>query len=124
MGSDRAEGPSTTGDGEQAVISLIYDADGMYIRIFESLQLQLGCLYVEDLLYSSVAISLKTYTFLTIQARFGNSVVMKLSFLWGQATCHQLRISYFTFQLENNYIHFCLLIFPNNSMKNNTNLII
>jgi len=81
VGNDTAEGSSTTGDGEQAAISLKYDVDGMYIRIFESLQLQLGCLYVEDLLYSSGAISLKTYTFLTIHARFGNSVVMKLSSL-------------------------------------------
>ena len=39
MGNDRAEGSSATGDGEQAAVSLKYDADGMYVHIFESLQL-------------------------------------------------------------------------------------
>ena len=39
MGNDRAEGSSAAGDGEQAAVSLKYAADGMYVRIFESLQL-------------------------------------------------------------------------------------
>ena len=39
VGNDRAEGSWATGDGEQAAVSLKYDADGMYVHIFESLQL-------------------------------------------------------------------------------------
>ena len=35
VGDDRAEGSSTTGDGEQAAVSLMPDGDGMHIRILE-----------------------------------------------------------------------------------------
>ena len=49
MGEGRAEGSSAIGDGGQAAISLMPDADGTHILIFESLQLE--GLYVGDLLY-------------------------------------------------------------------------
>ena len=40
MGDGRAAGPSAIGDGGQAAISLTTDADGMHVRIFESLKLE------------------------------------------------------------------------------------
>ena len=49
MGEGRAEGSSAIGDGGQAAISLMPDADGTHILIFESLQLEGS--YVGDLLY-------------------------------------------------------------------------
>ena len=51
MGDGRAEGSSATGDGGQAAVSLTPDADGTYVHIFESSQLE--GLYVGDLLYLS-----------------------------------------------------------------------
>ena len=51
MGDGRAEGSSAIRDGGQAAISLMSDVDGMYVRIFESLQLEGS--HVEDLLYSN-----------------------------------------------------------------------
>ena len=49
MGDGRAERSSAIGDGGQAAISLMPHLDGMYVRIFESLQLDGS--YVGDLLY-------------------------------------------------------------------------
>ena len=46
MGDGGAEGPSATGDGGQASVSVMLDADGMHIRIFESSKL--GGSYVGD----------------------------------------------------------------------------
>ena len=40
MGDCRAEGSSATRDGGQATISLMPDADGTHVRIFESSQLK------------------------------------------------------------------------------------
>ena len=48
MGDGRAEGLSAIEDGGRAAISLTPD-DGTHVHIFESLQL--GSLYVENLLY-------------------------------------------------------------------------
>ena len=49
VGDGRAEGPSATGDGGQAAMSLTTDLDGMHIHIFASLQLESS--YVGGLLY-------------------------------------------------------------------------
>ena len=49
MGGGRTEGSSAIGGGGQAAISLMPDADGMHVRLFESSQLEV--LYVGDLLY-------------------------------------------------------------------------
>ena len=49
MGDGGAEGPSATGDGGQAAMSLTTDLDGMHIHIFASLQLESS--YVGGLLY-------------------------------------------------------------------------
>ena len=49
MGDGRAEGLSAIEDERQTAISLIPDADGMHVHIFESLQLEVSC--VGDLLY-------------------------------------------------------------------------
>ena len=49
MGDGRAEGSSAIGDGGQSAISLMPDADGMHVRIFESFQLEGS--YIGDLLY-------------------------------------------------------------------------
>ena len=49
VGDGRAEGPSATGDGGQAAMSLTPDIDGMHVHIFASLQLESS--YVGDLLY-------------------------------------------------------------------------
>ena len=46
VGDGGAEGPSATGDGGQASVSVMLDADGMHIRIFESSKL--GGSYVGD----------------------------------------------------------------------------
>ena len=43
MGDGRAEGPSATGDGGQAAMSLTTDIDGMHILIFASLKLAVLC---------------------------------------------------------------------------------
>ena len=51
MEDGTAEGWSAIGDGGQAAISLMPDADGTHIHIFESLQLKGSC--VRDLLYFS-----------------------------------------------------------------------
>ena len=48
MGDGRAEGSSAIGDGGQAAIPLMPDADGTHVRIFESLQLEGS--YIGDLL--------------------------------------------------------------------------
>ncbi len=53
MGDGRAEGSSAIGDGGQAAVSLTSHVDGMYVRIFESSQLEGS--YVEDLLYSTLS---------------------------------------------------------------------
>ena len=49
MGDGRAEGSSAIGDGGQAAISLMPDADGTHVHIVESSQLE--GLYIGDLLY-------------------------------------------------------------------------
>ena len=49
VGDGRAEGPSATGDGGQAAMSLTPDIDGMHVHIFASLQLESS--YVGGLLY-------------------------------------------------------------------------
>ena len=49
VGDGTAEGSSAIGDREQGATSLSHDADGMHIRILESLHLE--CSYVGDLLY-------------------------------------------------------------------------
>ena len=48
MGDGRAERSSTIGDGGQAAILLMPDADGTHICIFKSLQLEPS--YVKDIL--------------------------------------------------------------------------
>ena len=57
MGDGRAEGSSATGDGRQAVISLMPDIDGTHIRIFESSQLEGS--YEGDLLYGKKTVKNK-----------------------------------------------------------------
>ena len=47
MGDGRTEGLAATGDGGQAALSLTPDVDGMYVCIFESLQVENS--YVGDL---------------------------------------------------------------------------
>ena len=49
MGDGRAEGLSATRERRKAAISLMLETDGMYIHIFESLQLRDS--QVGDLLY-------------------------------------------------------------------------
>ena len=49
MGDGRAEGLSAVGDGGQATMSLMPDADGTHVPTFENSQLE--GLYVGDLLY-------------------------------------------------------------------------
>ena len=46
MGDGRSKGPSATGDGGRAAVSLTPDADETAVCIFESLQLE--GLYVRD----------------------------------------------------------------------------
>ena len=43
VGDGRAEGPSATGDGGQAAISLMPDMDGKHVRPFESSQFEGSC---------------------------------------------------------------------------------
>ena len=42
-GDGRAGGPSATGDGGQAAVSLMPDTDGKHVRLFESSQLEGSC---------------------------------------------------------------------------------
>ena len=49
MGDGTAEGSSAIGDRGQGATSLSPEADGMHIRVLESLQLE--CSYVGGLLY-------------------------------------------------------------------------
>ena len=49
MGDSKTEGFGGTGDGEQAAISLLPDANGTHVCIFENSQLE--GFYVRDLLY-------------------------------------------------------------------------
>ena len=50
MEDGRAEGSSEIGDGGQAAMSLMPDADGMHARLLERSQLE--GLYVGDLVYT------------------------------------------------------------------------
>ena len=50
MGDGRAEGLSAIEDERQTAISLIPDADGMHVHIFESLKLEVS--YIGNLLYA------------------------------------------------------------------------
>ena len=59
MGDGGAEGSSATGDGGKAKISLMPDADGMHVHIFESLKLE-GT-YVGDLLYVCVCVCVRVH---------------------------------------------------------------
>ena len=68
----RAEGSSVIGDGEQAVILLMPDVDGVYIFTFESLKLEGS--YVGYLLYS-----LEKYAFTVVHSDLKQAALLAWS---------------------------------------------